>query len=147
MYRRKELRDFVDQDPVMRILKLKRIADPKEPVTAPTTLDNRFDAAIELIHLLKEAGMIPGSIDADALFDLDLNVIQATSRDLFQKLKILVGEVPQNLDLLPLTTTDVVVNLTVPSHYASAAEDGPDPSSDPPRRMSLGPSGASIPTM
>ncbi|OWZ00831.1 hypothetical protein PHMEG_00027897 [Phytophthora megakarya] len=31
MYHRKELRDFVDQDPVIRILKLKRIADPKEP--------------------------------------------------------------------------------------------------------------------
>ncbi|OWZ05568.1 hypothetical protein PHMEG_00022319 [Phytophthora megakarya] len=35
MYHRKQLLDFVDQDPVMRILKLKRIADPKNPVTAP----------------------------------------------------------------------------------------------------------------
>ncbi|OWY92270.1 hypothetical protein PHMEG_00038797, partial [Phytophthora megakarya] len=30
------------------------------------------------------------------------------------------------------------------SHYASAAEDGSDTSSEPPRRMSLGPSGASM---
>ncbi|OWY95000.1 hypothetical protein PHMEG_00035117 [Phytophthora megakarya] len=58
-YYRKELRDFVDQDPVMRILKLKRFSDPKDPVTAPATLANRFDAAMELIRLLKEAGMIP----------------------------------------------------------------------------------------
>ncbi|OWY91302.1 hypothetical protein PHMEG_00040175 [Phytophthora megakarya] len=58
-YHCKELRDFVDQDPVMRILKLKRFSDPKDPVTAPATLANRFDAAMELIRLLKEAGMIP----------------------------------------------------------------------------------------
>ncbi|OWZ21297.1 hypothetical protein PHMEG_0004182 [Phytophthora megakarya] len=128
MYHRKELRDFVYQDPVMRILKLKQIADPKNPVTAPATLVNRFDAAMELIRLLKEAGMIPGSFDAGALFDLDLEAIQTTSRDLFQKLKILVGEVPQSQDPPSLTTTDAVDNLTVSSHYASAAEDGSDTS-------------------
>ncbi|OWY97793.1 hypothetical protein PHMEG_00031590, partial [Phytophthora megakarya] len=142
MYHRKELHDFVDQDPVMRILKLKQIADPKDPVTVPATLAYRFDAAMELNRLLKEAGMVSGSFDADALFDLDLDVIQATSRDLFQKLKILVGEVPQIPDPLPLTTTDVIDNSTVSSHYASAAEDGSDTSSDPLRLMSLVPSGA-----
>ncbi|OWZ12478.1 hypothetical protein PHMEG_00014356 [Phytophthora megakarya] len=144
VYHRKELRDFVVQDPVMRILKLKRIADPKDPVTAPVTLANRFDAAMEVIGLLKEAGMAPGSFDTDALFDLDLNVIQATSPDLIQKLKFLVGEVPQSPDPLPSTTTDAVDNLTVSSHYASAAEDGSDTSSEPPRQMSLEPSGESM---
>ncbi|OWZ05405.1 hypothetical protein PHMEG_00022513, partial [Phytophthora megakarya] len=139
MYHRKELRDL-GQDPVMRTLKLKRITGPKVPVTRA----NRFDAAMELIRLLKEAGMIPGSFDADALFDLDLDVIQTTSLDLFQKLKILVGEVSQRPDPLPLTTIDAVDNLTVSSHYASAAEDGSDTSSEPPRRTSLGPSGASM---
>ncbi|OWZ11431.1 hypothetical protein PHMEG_00015545, partial [Phytophthora megakarya] len=113
MYHREELRDFVDQDPVMRNLKLKRIADPKEPMTAPATLVNRFDAAMELIRLLKEPGIVPGSFDADALFDLDLDVIQTTSRVLFQKLKILVGDVPQSPDPLTLTTTDAIDNLTV----------------------------------
>ncbi|OWZ07518.1 reverse transcriptase [Phytophthora megakarya] len=116
-YHRKELRDFVDQDPVMRILKLKRFSDPKDPVTAPATLTNKFDATMELIRLVREAGMIPGSFDAVTLFDLDLDVIQATSRDLFQKLKILVGEVPQSTDPLPLTTTDAVDNLTVSTKY------------------------------
>ncbi|OWZ16160.1 hypothetical protein PHMEG_00010091 [Phytophthora megakarya] len=86
----------------------------------------------------------PGSFDADALFDLDLDVIQTTTRDLFQKLKILVDEVPQSPDPLPLTTTDAVDNLTVSSHYTSAAEDGPNTPSEPQRRMSLGPSGASM---
>ncbi|OWY99562.1 LOW QUALITY PROTEIN: hypothetical protein PHMEG_00029415 [Phytophthora megakarya] len=129
MYHRKELRDFVNQDPVMRILKIKRITDPKGPM--------------ELIRLLQDVGMTPGSFDADALFDLDLDVIQTTSRDSFQKLRILVGEVSHSPDPLPLTTTDAVDNLTASSHDASAAEDGSDTSSEPPRRMSLGPSGAS----
>ncbi|OWY98080.1 LOW QUALITY PROTEIN: hypothetical protein PHMEG_00031249 [Phytophthora megakarya] len=131
IYNRKELRDFIDQYPVMRVLKLKRIADPKEPMDAPATLAN----TMELIRLLNEAGMIPRSFDADALFDLDLDVIQATSRDLFQKLKILVGEVPQSPDPRPLTTSDAIDNLNVSSHYASAAEDRSDTSSEPPRRM------------
>ncbi|OWZ06630.1 hypothetical protein PHMEG_00021096 [Phytophthora megakarya] len=112
MYHRKELRDFVDQDPMMRMRKLKQTADPKHPLTAPAALTNRLDAAKEPISLLKEA--------------LDLDVIQTTSRDFFQTLKILVGEVPQSPDPLPLTTTYGVDNLTVSSHYASAAEDGSD---------------------
>ncbi|OWY97001.1 hypothetical protein PHMEG_00032575 [Phytophthora megakarya] len=128
----------------MRILRLKRIADPKTPVTALATLANRFDIAMELIRLLKETGMIPGSFDVDALLNLDLDVIQTTSRDLFQKLKTLVGEVPQSPDPLPLTTTDAVDYLTVSSHYASAAENGSDNSSEPLRRISLGPCGASM---
>ncbi|OWZ12288.1 LOW QUALITY PROTEIN: hypothetical protein PHMEG_00014577 [Phytophthora megakarya] len=86
--------------------------------------------------------MTPGSFDADALFDLDLNLVQATSRILFKKLKVLRSA--PSPDQLPLTTTDVVDDLTVSSHYASAAEGGSDTSSEPPRRMSLGPSGASI---
>ncbi|OWY97103.1 hypothetical protein PHMEG_00032452 [Phytophthora megakarya] len=110
----------------------------KGPCDRPATLANRFDAAMELIGLLKDAGMTPGSFDADALFDMDLDVIQATSCDLFQKLKIV------SPDPLPLTTIDTVDNLPVSSHYASAAEDGFDTSSEPPRRMSLGPSEASM---
>ncbi|OWY92827.1 hypothetical protein PHMEG_00038009 [Phytophthora megakarya] len=97
-YHRKELRDFVCQDPVMKILKLKRIAEPKDPVTAPAVVTNKLDAVTVLIKLLKEAGMIPGSFDTDDLFDLDLAVIQTTGRDLFGKLKILVGEAPQIAD-------------------------------------------------
>ncbi|OWY92077.1 hypothetical protein PHMEG_00039067 [Phytophthora megakarya] len=84
--------------------------------------------------------MVPGSFNVDALFDLDLDVIQTTRRDLFQN-----TSQPQSPDPPPLTTTDAVDNLTVSSHYASAAGDGSHTSSEPPRRMSLGPSGASIP--
>ncbi|OWZ16908.1 hypothetical protein PHMEG_0009230 [Phytophthora megakarya] len=69
-----------------------------------------------LIKLLKEAGMIPGSFDTDDLFDLDLAVIQTTSRDLFGKLKVLVGEVRQIADPVSSPQIDVVDNLTVSSH-------------------------------
>ncbi|OWZ13912.1 hypothetical protein PHMEG_00012693 [Phytophthora megakarya] len=61
LYHRKELHDFVLRDPVMRIvkLKLKRIADPKDPVTAQAAVTNKLDAATVLVRLLKEGGMIP----------------------------------------------------------------------------------------
>ncbi|OWZ09801.1 LOW QUALITY PROTEIN: hypothetical protein PHMEG_00017437 [Phytophthora megakarya] len=138
---RKELRDFVCQDPVMKIRKHKLIMEPKDPVTAPAIVTNKLDAVTVLMKLLKEAGMIPGSFDTDDLFGLALTVIQTSSRDLFGKLKILVGEVSQIADPVASPQIDVVDNLTVSSHYASAAEDGSDTSSEP-RRMSLGPSGA-----
>ncbi|OWY97203.1 hypothetical protein PHMEG_00032326 [Phytophthora megakarya] len=141
-YHWKELRDFVCQDPVMKTLKLKRIAEPKDPVTSPAVVTNKLDAVTVLIKLLKEAGMIPGSFDPDDLFDLDLTVIQTTSRDLFQKLKNLVGEAPQIGDPVSSPQIDVVDNLTS-SHYTTAAEDGSDTSSEP-QRMSLGPSGAAM---
>ncbi|OWY94451.1 hypothetical protein PHMEG_00035811 [Phytophthora megakarya] len=143
LYHRKELRDFVRQDPVMKILKLKRIPEPKDPVTASATVTNKLDAVAVMIRLLKEVGMIPGSFETDDVFDLDLTVIQATSRDPFGKLKILVGEAPQIADPVSSPQTDAVDNMTVSSHYASAAEDGSDTSSEP-RRMSLGPSGAAM---
>ncbi|OWZ11737.1 hypothetical protein PHMEG_00015205 [Phytophthora megakarya] len=57
-YHRKELRDFVCQDPMIKILKLNRIAEPKNPVTAPAVVTNKLDAVTVLIKLLKEASMI-----------------------------------------------------------------------------------------
>ncbi|OWZ18309.1 hypothetical protein PHMEG_0007618, partial [Phytophthora megakarya] len=56
---------------------------------------------------------------------------------------ILVSEVPQLADTVSSSQVDAVDNLTVSSHYASAAEDGSDTSSEP-RCMSLGPSDASM---
>ncbi|OWY90135.1 LOW QUALITY PROTEIN: hypothetical protein PHMEG_00041872, partial [Phytophthora megakarya] len=131
LYHRKELRDFVCQDPVMKVLKLKWITEPKDPVTSNCPGDaNKLDAVCVLIKLLKEAGMIPGSFETGDLFDLDLT-------------KAEVGEVPQIADPVSPPLIDAVDNLMVSSHYASAAEDGSDTSSEP-RRMSLGPSGVAI---
>ncbi|OWZ00078.1 hypothetical protein PHMEG_00028812 [Phytophthora megakarya] len=137
-YHRKELRDFVDQGPVMRILKIKRFSDPKDPrQSSQQARRNRGT------NPPGESGWYDPWI-LRRRHTVRLDVIQTTSRNLFQKLKILVGEVLQSPDLLPLTTTDAVENLTVSSHYASAAEDGSDTSSEPPRRMLLGHSGASM---
>ncbi|OWZ10691.1 hypothetical protein PHMEG_00016425 [Phytophthora megakarya] len=113
---------------MMKILKLKWIAEPKDPVTIPAIVTNKIDAVTALIRLLKEVGMNLGSVETDDLFDLDLTVIQATNRDLFEELKILVGDVPQITDPVSPPPIDTVDNLTAPSYYASAAEDGSDTS-------------------
>ncbi|OWZ12588.1 LOW QUALITY PROTEIN: hypothetical protein PHMEG_00014228 [Phytophthora megakarya] len=112
LYHRKKLRDFVHQGPVMNSLKLKRIAKPNDPVTAPANVTNKLDVVTVLIKLLKAAGMIPGSFEMCSTW-----------------LKILVGKVPQIADPVSSPPIDVVDNLTVSSHYASAAEDGSDTSS------------------
>ncbi|OWY96306.1 hypothetical protein PHMEG_00033455 [Phytophthora megakarya] len=134
LYHRKGLRDFVCQDPVMKILKLKWITEPNDPVITPAMVTNKLDAVTILVKLLKEAGMTPGSFET---IDLVLTVIQATSRDLFGKLKILVGEVPQIADPVSPPQIGAVDNLTVSSHYASAADDGSDTSSEPRRAANL----------
>ncbi|OWY94877.1 hypothetical protein PHMEG_00035272 [Phytophthora megakarya] len=45
LYHRKELRDFVCQDPVMKILKLKRIAKPKDPIQAADSGSDSSDGS------------------------------------------------------------------------------------------------------
>ncbi|POM72068.1 Hypothetical protein PHPALM_11280, partial [Phytophthora palmivora] len=90
LFYHKELREFLDRDPVMRILRLKQ-------------------------------------------------VIQTATKDLFSKLKILVGEIPQITDPVPSPPASITDRQTSSSHYASAAEDESYLSSEP-KRMSLGPS-------
>ncbi|POM64367.1 Hypothetical protein PHPALM_20105 [Phytophthora palmivora] len=90
LFYHKELREFLDRG----ILRLKQVGDPREPVSAPIKTANKLEAVKDLLRLLKEAGMTTGAFDADDVFDLDLKVIQTATKDLFSKLKILVGEVP-----------------------------------------------------
>ncbi|POM71468.1 Hypothetical protein PHPALM_11963 [Phytophthora palmivora] len=143
LFYHKELREFLDQDPVMRILKLKQVGGPSEPVSAPVKTTNKLEAVKNLLRLLKEAGMTTGAFDVDDIFDLELKVIQATIQDLFSKLKILVGEIPQITDPVPSPPASITDRQTSSSHYASAAEDGSAHASEP-NRMSLGPSGTSM---
>ncbi|POM72149.1 LOW QUALITY PROTEIN: Hypothetical protein PHPALM_11187 [Phytophthora palmivora] len=126
----------------MQILKLKQVGDRREPVSAPIKTANKLEAVKDLLRLLKEAGMTTGAFDADDVFDLDLKVIQAATKDLFSKLKILVGEIPQITEV-PSPPASITDRQTSSSHYASAAEDESDLSSEP-KRMSLGPSGTSM---
>ncbi|POM65325.1 Hypothetical protein PHPALM_18975 [Phytophthora palmivora] len=143
LFYHKELREFLDRDPVMRILRLKQVGDPREPVSAPIKTANKLEAVKDVLRLLKEAGMTTGAFDADDVFDLDLKVIQTATKDLFSKLKILVGEIPQITDPVPSPPASITDRQTSSSHYASAAEDESDLSSEP-KRMSLGPSGTSM---
>ncbi|POM60947.1 hypothetical protein PHPALM_30120, partial [Phytophthora palmivora] len=131
LFYHKELREFLDRDPVMRILRLKQVRDPREPVSAPIKTANKLEAVKDLSRLLKEAGVTTGAFDADDVFDLDL------------KLKILVGEIPQITDPVPSPPASITDRQTSSSHYASAAEDESNLSSEP-KRMSLGPSGSSM---
>ncbi|POM60972.1 hypothetical protein PHPALM_30089 [Phytophthora palmivora] len=143
LFYHKELREFLDRDPVMRILRLKQVGDPREPVSAPIKTANKLEAVKDSLRLLKEAGMTTGACDADDVFDLDLKVIQTATKDLFSKLKILVGETPQITDPVPSPPASITDRLTSSSHYASAAEHESDLSWEP-KRMSLGPSGTSM---
>ncbi|KAG6611139.1 Eukaryotic/viral aspartic protease, active site [Phytophthora cinnamomi] len=147
-FRRAELRDFIVQDPVMRILDLKQIGHLQGPIAAPATADSKLVAAKNLMHLLKETGLMAGQFDPNDLFDLDLDQIQASTHGLFDKLRVLVGEVPAtSLPMVPdpgsASTKADSTSCRTSSPFVSAAEAGSDTSSEP-RRMSLGPSGASM---
>ncbi|KAG6606579.1 Eukaryotic/viral aspartic protease, active site [Phytophthora cinnamomi] len=100
------------------------------------------------MHLLKETGLVAGQFDPNDLFDLDLDQIQASTHGLFDKLRVLVGEIPAtSLPMVPdpgsASTKADSTSCRTSSPFVSAAEAGSDTSSEP-RRMSLGPSGASM---
>ncbi|KAG3185070.1 hypothetical protein PC128_g13438 [Phytophthora cactorum] len=139
VYRHQALRDFLYQDPVMRILQPKQIKDPQSLVRAPMQTSNKLTAVKDLLSQLTDAGIVAGAFDAEDLFELDLDLIQSTTRDLFNKTKFIVGEASQILD----PTSSPRISQPASSDYASAAEEGSDTSSEP-RRMNLGPSGASM---
>ncbi|GMF21915.1 unnamed protein product [Phytophthora lilii] len=99
-----------------------------------------------LVQLIKEAGLVAGVFEPDNLFDLDLNVIQISTQDLFDRLQILVGGTPRIPDPEPSPQIGTTETRTASSHYASAAEsvESGSESSTEPRRMSLGPSGVAM---
>ncbi|KAG3146830.1 hypothetical protein PI124_g15099 [Phytophthora idaei] len=135
VYRHQELRDFLYQDPV---LQPKQIEDPQRPVRAPMQTSNKLTAVKVLLSLLTDAGIGDGAFNAEYLFELDLDLIQSTPQDLFNKIKFIVGEASQ----IPDPTSSPRISQPASSNYASAAEEDSDTSSKP-RRMNLGPSGAS----
>ncbi|KAE9274920.1 hypothetical protein PR003_g29474 [Phytophthora rubi] len=83
-YNRQELQKFIDQDPVLRILRPRQIGTPKGPVAAPTASENKLDLVKGLLSLLKEKGLVASPFDADELFDLDVEVIRSSARGLFE---------------------------------------------------------------
>ncbi|KAE8898261.1 hypothetical protein PF005_g19349 [Phytophthora fragariae] len=91
-YHRKELQDFLTHNPIMQILQPTQIGGQTGPVTAPATANDKLEAIKILMNLLQEAGQVAGAFDAEDLFRPDLQIFQLSTKTLFDKLKVLVGE-------------------------------------------------------
>ncbi|KAG2782568.1 hypothetical protein PC116_g2123 [Phytophthora cactorum] len=123
----------------MQILHPKQIEEPQRPVRPSMQTSNKLTAVKDLLRLLTDAGVVAGAFDAEDLFEQDLDVIQSTTRDLFNKIKFIVREASQ----MPDPTSSPRISQPASSNYASVAEEDSDTSSES-RRMRLGPSGASM---
>ncbi|KAG2989700.1 hypothetical protein PC120_g23116 [Phytophthora cactorum] len=62
VYRHQALRNFLYQDPVMRILQPKLIEDSQRPVRAPMQTSNKLTAVKDLLSLLTDAGICGWSV-------------------------------------------------------------------------------------
>ncbi|OWZ14360.1 hypothetical protein PHMEG_00012168 [Phytophthora megakarya] len=132
-YYRKILNKTMLKDPVLAIIQVRQIGDLTGPISKPNTSTYRLNAAKVMLDVLQEAGLIAGEFVPDSLFEMELGAIQVATQDLFDSLKILVGEHVQMPDLNYQTGS---------SHYASATSEPDSDSPRAPQRMSLGPSGA-----
>ncbi|KAE9163616.1 hypothetical protein PF005_g30373 [Phytophthora fragariae] len=145
-YYRKEIQNLMTQNPIMRILQPTQIGDQTGPVTAPATADNKLEAIKILMNLLQEAGLVAGAFDADDLFRPDLRIFQLLTKELFDKLKVILGEKVTDPSTTSSPDSPTQIGSTgdrTSSPFVSAAEADSDASSEP-RRMSLGPSCAAM---
>ncbi|KAE9338325.1 hypothetical protein PF008_g12121 [Phytophthora fragariae] len=145
-YHRKELQDFVTHIPIMRILRPTQIGDQTGPVTSPASTDNKLEAIKILMNLLWEAGLVAGTFDADDLFRPDLRIFQLSTKELFDKLKVIVGEKVTDPSTTSSPDSPTQIGSTgdrTSSLFVSVAETDSDASSEP-RRMSLSPTGAAM---
>ncbi|KAE9029104.1 hypothetical protein PR002_g10226 [Phytophthora rubi] len=145
-YHRKELQDFMTNNPIMRILQPKQSGDQTRPVTAPATADNKLEAIKILMNLLQEADLVAGAFDAEDLFRPDLRIFRMSTKELFDKLKVIVGEKVMDPSTTSIPDSPTQIGSTgdrTTSPFVSAAEANSDASSEP-QRMSLGPAGAAM---
>uniref|UniRef100_H3H491 Retrotransposon gag domain-containing protein n=1 Tax=Phytophthora ramorum TaxID=164328 RepID=H3H491_PHYRM len=89
----KDLYKFLHEDPVMKIVRPKPIGELQGPVKAPKEVTSQLDAVKLLMRMLKDAGIVLGSFDANELFDLALPIIRESTLSLLAKLTPLVGSV------------------------------------------------------
>ncbi|KAG2804316.1 hypothetical protein PC129_g17040 [Phytophthora cactorum] len=140
-YNRKVLQELLGNDPVVRIVQLRQIGDPKGQVPAPPATSDKLEAVKILFQLLKDAGLATGAFDADDLFDLDINDIQLASSELYRRLKMSIGE---EASVKQLQTSPCI---STTEHHSESSQYAPASGSDlsvAPRRLSLGPSGATM---
>ncbi|GMF45628.1 unnamed protein product [Phytophthora fragariaefolia] len=101
-----------------------------------------LDAVKILMRMLKDAGIVLGSFDANNLFDMEQSVIRETTLNRFARLAPMVG----SLVPVPQEVSTPTLSQAGSSQYASAtleAGSGSDSSIDL-QRMTLGPSGATM---
>ncbi|ETM31979.1 hypothetical protein L914_20530, partial [Phytophthora nicotianae] len=146
------LQVFLVKNPLMTILLLRTPGSLKGPVTPPPATTNKLDAVKTVLCLLKDAGITIGSFAAKDLFHLDLEAIPITLSELFEKLKVLVGEVETQTkveakleaSLTQLPGSASPTGSSQHSHYASATSMADSDISEGVERMQLGPSGAAM---
>nr|KAE8926767.1 hypothetical protein PF009_g23048 [Phytophthora fragariae] len=130
----------------MQILRPTQIGDQTGPVTAPASTDNKLEAIKILMNLLREVGLVAEAFDADDLFRPDLRMFQVSTKELFDKLKVIVGEKATNPSTTSSPDSPTQIGSTgdrTSSPFVSAAEADSDASSEP-RRMLLGPTGVAM---
>ncbi|OWZ13204.1 hypothetical protein PHMEG_00013519 [Phytophthora megakarya] len=132
-YYRKIQSEALLQDRVLAIIQVRQIGDLTGPVSKPRASSNRLNAVKILLDLHEEAGLVTGEFAPDSRFGMELGAIQSATQDLFDSLKVLVGEHVQTPDLN---------NQTGSSHYAAATSAPDSDFPQGPQRMSLGSSGA-----
>ncbi|EGZ18864.1 hypothetical protein PHYSODRAFT_498614, partial [Phytophthora sojae] len=147
-HREKQLRSFLTVDPIMQKFGVKQIGALQGPLTLPAAVKRpRILPEMErLMQLLRDAGLVAGAFDASVMYEIDPIQLRATTEMLLNRLKVMVGEIQPKPDPAipdPRSLQDGSTGGRTSSPYVSAAELGSDTSSEP-RRMSLGPSGASM---
>ncbi|GMF38220.1 unnamed protein product [Phytophthora fragariaefolia] len=89
----KSLHRLMHEDPVMKIMRPKLIGVLQGPVKAPREASDMLDAVKILMRMLKDAGIVLGSFDANELFDMEQSTIRETTLNLFARLAPIVGSV------------------------------------------------------
>ncbi|OWZ16625.1 LOW QUALITY PROTEIN: hypothetical protein PHMEG_0009561 [Phytophthora megakarya] len=98
-YYQKILSEILLQDTVLAIIQVRQIDDLTGPVSAPRPSSDRLNAVKILLVLLQEAGPVAGEFGPDSLIEIELGTVQSATQDIFDSLKILVGEHVQTADL------------------------------------------------
>ncbi|GMF26742.1 unnamed protein product [Phytophthora fragariaefolia] len=91
IFYQKELNAFLTEDSTMKVMKLKQVGELQGPVTSPVPSTYQMNGIRVLMRMLKEAGIVAGSFDANALFRLSLTTMEKSSTLLFKLLTPFVG--------------------------------------------------------
>ncbi|KAE9057871.1 hypothetical protein PF007_g31500 [Phytophthora fragariae] len=121
--KRKKLQAFLVEDSVMKIMRLKIVGTLQGPVTAPVVTTDKLDAIKMLMHLLKEAGIVQGAFEVNALFDRDVSDIARSTMALHLMLTPLVSSTKIEIDTAPAVSPRSPEYQTGSSQYASATSE------------------------